>query len=63
MANRARRSTASQSVPAVVESVPPLTAMFPDVVTLPVRVDAPSTVSVPLDWIFPVFDIVVPLDP
>ena len=37
--------------------------MVPDVVTAPVKVDAPSTVSVPFAWILPALLMLTPVEP
>ena len=47
----------------VLNVVAPVWEKLPAVVTLPVKVDAPSTVRVPLAWIFPVLEIVTPVEP
>ena len=46
----------------VVVIEPPLTAIVPAVVTFPVRVLEPSTVRLPLVWITPADEIVVPVE-
>ena len=47
----------------VVVSEPPLTATLAAAVTLPVSVEMPSMVKVPLAWILPVFDTLTPVEP
>ena len=47
----------------VVVIEPPLTATFPPAVTLPVRVDVLSIVSVPLAWILPELEMETPVVP
>ena len=51
------------NVVCVVVRSPPLIAMSPAVVTFPVRVDIPSTVSVPFVEMFPALVMDVPVDP
>ena len=47
-------------VPWFVVMLPPFTARFAPAVTLPVKVETPSTVSVPLAWISPDDEILTP---
>ena len=47
----------------VVVKSPPFNAKSPEEVMLPVRVEVPSTVSVPFAWMLPVFEIDTPVEP
>ncbi len=57
------KSEAVEVVVVMSAEVGPLTARSPEAVTSPVKVDAPSTVKVPLVWILPSLAIEAPVEP